>query len=191
MKKILFVCLLGVFFLVGLKSADAAISTNDWMWYKDKNDGFKIKMPKDWFVKKYYYPEIYTDADPLRYTTFNTPNEKYYLHLGIKKNTQNMMISFRTGMGVGDVKKTRSLKIGKKKMWAKFWAYENKTKEVFINSDKNTLNIFGQCVYGTNHELAAMFEAGDQVDYMNLDIKRSLYEYKQAKKMLSTFKLLK
>jgi len=85
MKKILFVCLLGIFSLVGLKSADAAISTSDWMWYKDKNDGFKIKMPKDWFAKKYYYPEIYSGADPLRYTTFNSANEKYYLHVGIKK----------------------------------------------------------------------------------------------------------
>lgn len=191
MKKLLFGCLLCVFALTGFKFADAKISTDDWMRYKDKNDGYKIKMPKDWFVKKYYYPEIYTDALPLRYATFNSQNEKYFLHLGVKKNTQDLMIAFRSGIGVGDVKKTRSIKIGKKKMWAKFWAYQNKTKEVFINSDKTELNVLGKCVYGKNHELSAMFEAGDTVDYMKLDIKKTLYEYRVAKKMLSTFKLLK
>lgn len=190
MKKLLLACLLGFFALAGFKIADAKILTDDWMWYVDNNDGYKIKMPKDWFVKKYYYPQIYTGAAPLRYTTFNSQNEKYYLQLGIKKKTQNLMIAFRTGIGVGDVKKTLKAKIGKKKVWAKFWAYNHKTKEVFFNSDKNTLNILGQCFYN-KYELSAMFEPGDEIEYSTLNIKKDLYEYKVAKKMLTTFKTIR
>lgn len=190
MKKILFGCLLGVFALVSFNIADAKISTSDWVWYKDKNDGFKVKMPKDWFVEKYYYPEIYTGANPLRYTTFNSANEKYYLQLGIKKDNQNLMVAFRTGVGAGDVKAIRKAKIGKKKVWAKFWAYQNKTKEVLFNTDKNEVNFVGFCDYG-KYELSAMFEAGDEVQYDTLNIKKSLYEYKVAKKMLSTFRIIR
>lgn len=189
MKKLLLACLLGVFALAGFNFADAKIVTTDWAWYKDKNDDYKIKMPKDWFVKKYYYPELYSGANPLRYTTFNSANEKYYLQLGIKKDNQGLMIAFRSGVGVGDVKVIRKAKIGKKKVWGKFWAYENKTKEVLFNSDKNEINFLGFCNYG-NYELSAMFGAGDEVEYMSLNIKKSLYEYKVAKKMLSTFRII-
>ncbi len=190
MKKLLLACLLAVFALAGFNTASAKIITTDWMWYKDKNDGYKIKMPKEWFVKKYYYPELYSDADPLRYTTFNSVNEKYYLHLGIKKDSQNLMIAFRSGVGAGDVKAIRKAKIGKKKVWAKFWAYDNKTKEVIFNTDKNEINFLGYCNYG-NYELSAMFEAGNEVQYSTLNIKKNLYEYKVAKKMLTTFKTIR
>lgn len=189
MRKVLFVFLLGIFALSGFNFVNAKISTSDWIWYKDKNDGFKIKMPKNWYVKKYYFPELYFGMDPLRYTTFNNPNDKYYLHLGIKKAGQNIITAFRTGVGVGDVKAVRKAKLGKKRVWARFWAYKNKTKEVLFNTDKKNISFIGYCDFG-NRELSAMFEASDKVKYDSLNIKKSLYEYKVAKKMLRTFKVL-
>lgn len=189
MKKLFWLGCLVFFGLTSFSFCQAAIDTSDWAWFKDKNDGYKVKMPKGWFVRKFYYPEIYTGAAPLRYTTFNSANEKYYLQLGIKKKNQNLMTSFRTGIGVGELKSTKKAKLGQQRIWAKFWAYNNKTKEVFFNSDKNELNISGYCVFG-NYQLSAMFEAGDNIQYDNINIKKKLYQYRVAKKILRSFQIL-
>lgn len=113
-----------------------------WKTYTNNEIGYNLKYPNDWIVDEFTgYSELI--GQDVKYITINTPDGKYFLHVGIKKPDQTFAVSDRTGIGAGDMKENSSYMatIFSTKFTPIALSFEEKVKEFFwdnpeINSDK-------------------------------------------------------
>jgi len=154
-----------------------------WKTYSNKDIGYTLKYPSDWMLKEIntYNETIQKDV---KYVTVTTPNEKYFLHFGLKKKTDGSYeISDRTGMGAGEIKKTGSkITILDTGVDIESFVYQNKIKEFFY-PQKATTTTDGKW------QFTATFSYTDKVNYDTLDM-TGLEEEKNAEKILESIDLL-
>lgn len=148
------------------KSADPY---DGWKTFTDNTVGYKLRYPGDWTIKQVnnYNETIQTDV---RYVKITTPDEKYFLHVGVKNLDNTFATSDRTGIGAGDLKEDDSMKvtilgIG---VTPKGLYVNDKMKELFFNQPSGSSE---QCYCN----FTATFSYTDKVNYDELNIKDSEY----------------
>jgi hypothetical protein len=170
------------------KSSGGTQATNEyagcWNTYTNNEVGYTLKYPCDWTVKEINeFSE--TIGQNVKYITITTPDSKYFLHFGVRKNgVTSFEITDRTGVGAGEFVQApaEAVAIFGVNVIPEKLVFEGKTKEYFYNQPTGTDATAGcKFVAGFSYTAAA--------DYATYDLTGSSY-IATAKLILKSAKLL-
>lgn len=142
-----------------------------WKTYTNNIIGYNLKYPQDWSIDEIdgYSELIQSD---IKYITINSPDGKYFLQLGIKKQNDNFKLSDRTGIGAGDLLQDTkyTVKILQSDIVPTTLSYNGKIKEIFWNQSSNNES---KC--SCNFDFNATYTCNEQVSYENFDMTDNPY----------------
>lgn len=133
----------------------------DWKTYADEEVGYTVKYPKDWTVEATVMTRNEALVNPVRYLTLYAPSNSHALVLGVKRSTDEFLISDRAGVAAGDFVRDGNVTVADTLVPASKLVYKGKVKEWYASE-----NGPGPSTVGT-HVINASFAAsstGDSVD---------------------------
>ncbi len=156
----------------------------DWKTHANADIGYSVKYPKDWNVEETFMTRSELLVSPVRYITVTSPGASHVLTLGVKRSTDEFLITDRTGVGAGDFVSDGNVTVADTSVPASRLVYQGKTKEWYAAK-----NGPGQSTVGS-HVINASLSAGPGVDYSSVDLAGSP-ELLTAKAILSTLVVTK
>ena len=159
-------------------------ASTDWKTYANADIGYSVKYPKDWTVEDTVQTRSEQLVSPVRYITLFSPSKSHFLTLGVKRSTDEFLISNRTGVGAGEIVADGTVTVADTSLPASKLVYKGKVKEWYAAK-----NGPGQSTVGTQVINAAL-SVGNVSDYASIDLAGSP-ELSTAKVILSMLTFIK
>ncbi len=99
-----------------------------WATYKDKTSGFVIRYPETWTAEASSSEQ---DSKPVEYVVVTSPDQKYYVAIGLRKKGSQMLLMGRTGTGTGDMKAAGTITVMGVKVKRTEQVYKGEVKGYF------------------------------------------------------------
>jgi hypothetical protein len=100
-----------------------------WLTYTNTATGFTMRYPTDWTVAE---TDSTLDGHPLRYVTFLSPHDEYYVAFGLRRKGEDVLLSQRTGVGAGTFKKAGTIPVLASPVARVDLTYKGKVKGIFF-----------------------------------------------------------
>lgn len=153
--------------------------STDWKTFTNADIGYSVKYPREWTVEDTVQTRSEQLVSPVRYITLFSSGKSHFLTLGVKRSTDEFLISDRTGVGAGDLKSDGNVTVSDTSVPASKLVYQGKTKEWYAAK-----NGPGQSTVGS-HVINAALSVGNASEYASIEIAGSP-ELTTAKVILST-----
>jgi hypothetical protein len=100
-----------------------------WPTYTNTATGFTLRYPAAWTVAE---TDSTLDGHPLRYVTFLSPQNEYYVNFGLRRKGEDVLLSQRTGVGAGTFKKAGTIPVLASPVTRLDLTYKGKVKGIFF-----------------------------------------------------------
>jgi hypothetical protein len=100
-----------------------------WPTYTNTATGFTLRYPAAWTVAE---TDSTLDGHPLRYVTFLSPQNEYYVNFGLRRKGEDVLLSQRTGVGAGTFKKAGTIPVLASPVTRVDLTYKGKVKGIFF-----------------------------------------------------------
>ncbi len=152
-----------------------------WKTYTNGEIGYTLKYPVDWAVQETdEFSPLY--GETVKYIAIYAPENKYFLHWGLKEKGAGYYISDRTGMGAGEERKSGKIKILGTEFDITNYIFQGKAKEIFYPTAGRSLTGDGK------YEFTAALSGGSGSNWDNIDLS-SAPEKALAEKILKSVAL--
>ncbi len=107
---------------------------SNWKTYTNSKIGYTLKYPTGWVLKEFDHVSEITGMN-VKYITITTPDGKYFLYFGLKKESDTFGVTDRTGIGAGEIKRMDSITVLGESIIPEALIYQGKTKEMLYYQD--------------------------------------------------------
>lgn len=103
-------------------------SYEGWATYENTSTGYTIRYPDTWTFNEEYYE---MEGKPVEYVVFISPENQYYVSIGLRKKGSETILSTRTGIGAGDMQAAGAISVLGEKVKRTEHVYKGQVKEYF------------------------------------------------------------
>jgi hypothetical protein len=106
-------------------------SYDGWKTYENTSIGYTLMYPPDWTYAKSGATEMDMPAD---YVTFNNDDKDYAFSFGLRKTGSDLLISGRTGLGVGEASDDGTVSVLGQSVQKTYFTTEGRVSVIFYSA---------------------------------------------------------